>query len=296
VFDGLHRGHQMVIEQVRTLAQRHGALASVATFDPHPGEVLDPTRAPLRLATLEQRLEGLERLGVEQVRVLRFDETLAAESADSFIERVLVTQLRSVAIVVGEDFHFGHARAGDVTLLRARQHLGYVVAPAPLAGDGERFSSSAVRRHLLEGHVARATEVLGRPFTLRGTVAHGDERGRDLGFPTANVATGYRQALPAMGIYAGAARVPGGEWYPAAISVGRRPQFYEAGECLVEAHLLDFAGDLYEAPLDVAFVAHLRAEAVFDGLEALVAQMGADVAATREIYKSFSPDASVLLG
>ena len=296
VFDGLHRGHQIVLERVRALARERGALATVATFDPHPAEVLDPPRAPRHLGTLDQRLEGLERLGVEQVRVLRFDEALAAESATSFISRVLVGELAAVAVVVGEDFRFGRGREGDVALLRAHEDLGYVVAPAPLAGGPERWSSSAVRHHLAAGEVDLAAEVLGRPFVLRGRVARGDARGRELGFPTANLVSAPRQALPALGIYAGAARTSPGEWWPAAISVGRRPQFYEAGECLVEAHLVDFAGDLYDATLELAFLARVRAEAVFADVAGLVAQMGRDVAHTREAFRSFTPGSSVLLG
>src|SRR5487761_2118645 len=278
VFDGLHRGHQIVLERVRALARERGALATVATFDAHPAEVLDPPRAPRHLGTLDQRLEGLERLGVEQVRVLRFDEALAAESATSFISRVLVGELAAVAVVVGEDFRFGRGREGDVALLRAHEDLGYVVAPAPLAGGPERWSSSAVRHHLAAGEVDLAAEVLGRPFVLRGRVARGDARGRELGFPTANLVSAP------------------GEWWPAAISVGRRPQFYEAGECLVEAHLVDFAGDLYDATLELAFLARVRAEAVFADVAGLVAQMGRDVAHTREAFRSFTPGSSVLLG
>lgn len=296
VFDGLHRGHQRVIAQVRELALARGALATVVTFDPHPAEVLNPHDAPLLLATFDQRLEGFERLGVDQVRVLRFDERLEAESADSFIARVLVGELAAVGVVVGEDFRFGHGRAGDVALLASKGGLGFVVAPAPLAGDTERWSSTAVRRHVAAGDVARAAEVLGRPFTVRGVVAHGDERGRDLGFPTANLATAPRQQLPGLGVYAGAARTPEGAWWPAAVSVGRRPQFYEAGERLVEAHLVGFAGDLYDATLDLAFLARLRAEAIFTDVAALVAQMGRDAARSGEIFKEFSPGASVLLG
>jgi riboflavin kinase/FMN adenylyltransferase len=297
VFDGLHRGHQNVVAQVIGLASQHDAVPAVATFDPHPAEVLDTGHSPLLIGTLAQRLEGLAALGIELVRVITFDHVLAHESARSFIDRVLVGELRSRDVVVGEDFRFGHERDGDVALL---EHQGlthdFRVHPAPVYGDDHRWSSTAVRRLLAAGDVARASVILGRPFVLRGTVEHGDARGGELGYPTANIVGATRQQLAGVGIYAGAARTADGHWWPAAISVGTRPQFYEDGALLVEAHLPGFSGDLYGETLDVAFVARLRGEETFAGVGELVAQIGRDVEQTLEIFKKFSPQSSVLLG
>jgi len=296
VFDGLHLGHQRVIEQITSLVGRDGALATVVTFDPHPAQVLAPASAPLLIATMDQRLEGLATLGVDQVRVVTFNHVLAAESATSFIERVLVGELRTRDVVVGEDFRFGHDRKGDVAML---QHVGsshgFTTHPAPIYGAGSRWSSSAIRLALASGELHDANDILGRPFTLRGTVEHGDARGAGLGYPTANVLTAPGQQLPAIGIYAGAARDGDGRWWPAAISVGTRPQFYDDGPLLVEAHLVGLEGDLYDSVVDVAFVARLRSEMTFAGTDELVAQIDRDVVQTLEIYDSFTPESSALL-
>ena len=178
VFDGLHVGHQKIIARLGEIARRHKARATVVTFDPHPATVLAPERAPLLIGSLDQRLEGLERLGVEQVRILSFDEVLARESATSFVERVLVKELQTRHVVVGEDFHFGHNREGNVALLEqlGEQHH-FEVHPAPIFGDGVRWSSTSVRESLQAGDLTLANKILGRPFTLRATVVHGDARG-----------------------------------------------------------------------------------------------------------------------
>ena len=297
VFDGLHLGHQAVIDMMRHLDgdRARRASSTIVTFDPHPAQVLAPEHAPRLLGTLEQRLEGFEALGVEQVRVVTFDRDLASESASDFIARVLVGELRACAIVVGEDFRFGHDRAGDVALLRAQgERFGFEVHGAPSFGE-PRWSSSSVRRALERGDVDAATSTLGRPFVLRGRVEHGDARGAELGFATANVATGPRQLVPLEGIYGGAARTPDRQWRPAAISIGTRPQFYEHGALLIEVHLPGYGGDLYDASLDVAFLARLRGQEVFSDVDALVAQIGRDVQQTVEIFKKFSTFTSALL-
>jgi riboflavin kinase/FMN adenylyltransferase len=297
VFDGLHLGHQKVIDRLCQVAKRHKVRSTVVTFDPHPALILAPERAPLQIATLEQRLEGLALLGVDQVRILDFDEQLARESAPSFVSRVLVHELKTRHVIVGEDFHFGHNRDGDVELLRLEgESSGFSVHPAPIFGDGHRWSSSQVRQALQGGDLAKANATLGRPFSLRGTVVHGDARGRDLGYRTANLSVGSRQVLPGLGIYAGAVRTPDAHWSPAAISVGTRPQFYDEGATLVEVHVPGFSGDLYERVMDVAFLTHLRGELAFDGVDELVAQIGRDVAKTLEIYEKFTPEAFKLLG
>jgi riboflavin kinase/FMN adenylyltransferase len=297
VFDGLHLGHQAVIDMLLHLDgdRASDAVATVVTFDPHPAQVLAPEHAPRLLGTLEQRLEGFEALGIEQVRVVTFDRHLASESASDFIARVLVGELRACQIVVGEDFRFGHDRAGDVALLSAEgQRLGFGVDEAPSFGE-PRWSSSAVRETLARGDVEAATSMLGRPFVLRGRVEHGDARGGELGFATANIATEPLQLVPLDGIYAGAARTPDRQWRRAAISIGTRPQFYENGALLVEVHLPGYEGDLYGASLDVAFLSRLRGEEVFSDVDALVAQIGRDVQQTIEIFKKFSTFTSALL-
>jgi riboflavin kinase/FMN adenylyltransferase len=295
VFDGLHRGHQAVIELVVSLAKTHDALSAVVTFDPSPAMVLAPTKAPRLLATVEQRLEGLAALGVDQVRVLTFTKELASESAEDFIDRVLVDELQARCVVVGEDFHFGHDRQGTVAMLRERGPAkGFEVVAAPLFGDGERWSSTSVRRALEKGDLEGAARVLGRPFALRGVVEHGDQRGETLGFPTANLKLSPTQELPADGVYAGAARVDA-QWWPAAISLGTRPQFYEDGDLLVEVHLVGFEGDLYGQTMDVVFLQRLRDQETFADLEKLIAQIGRDVAKTREIFDGLSDEGFQLL-
>lgn len=296
VFDGLHRGHQAVIAQLRELAARYDAPSCVVTFDPLPAIVLAPEAAPRVLATLDQRLEGLAALGVDQVRVVTFDDDLARESAREFVDRVLVRELEVRCVVVGEDFRFGHDREGSVALLREiGAGVPFDVVPAPLAGDGTRWSSTGVREALARGDLEDARRILGRPFALRGTVAHGDQRGTALGFPTANLSLQGFQQLPAEGVYAGAARVEG-RWWAAAISVGTRPHFYDQGELLVEVYLVDFRGDLYATQLDVAFLARLRDQQVFASDEELTARIARDVSETLEIFEKFRPADVELLG
>jgi riboflavin kinase/FMN adenylyltransferase len=297
VFDGLHRGHQAVIEMLLHLdgERARDAVPTIVTFDPHPALVLAPERELRLLGTLEQRLEGFEALGIEQVRVVTFDEVLASESASDFVGRVLAGELHAWEIVVGEDFRFGHDRSGDVALLSAEgQRYGFGVYEAPTFGE-PRWSSTAVREALEVGDLDSANATLGRPFVLRGRVVHGDARGGELGFATANLATEALQLVPLEGIYAGAARTPDRTWRPAAISIGTRPQFYDHGPVLVEVHLPVYDGDLYDTTLDVAFLARLRGEAVFTDVAALVDQIGRDVEQTLEIFEKFSPFGSALL-
>ena len=297
VFDGLHLGHQALIERVVRLASPVGAAASIVTFDPHPALVLSPLNAPELIGTLDQRLEGLERLGIDQVGVLSFDDFAARESAASFVERVLVGYLGTTDLVVGDDVHFGRDRQGDIaSLVHEGERHGFRVHTSPTYGVEQRYSSTAVRARLDQGDVVGARDILGRPFVLRATVVHGDARGREMGFPTANLKAPPRQKLPGRGIYAAAVRWVGAEWRCAAVSVGTRPQFYDDGQLLVEVHLPDFDGDLYDAVLDVAFLERLRGEATFVTLDELLAQMALDVEHSREIFGKFTPGAWVLLG
>jgi riboflavin kinase/FMN adenylyltransferase len=295
VFDGLHRGHQAVIAQLIELSDHYEAAASVVTFDPSPASVLAPERAPHQIATLDQRLEGLASLGVEQVRVLTFSHELARESAYDFIDRVIVADLGARCVIVGEDFHFGHNREGNLALLfEVGAERGFDVVAAPTHGEGERWSSSAVRRALESGNLDESRRILGHPFALRGVVAHGDNRGEELGYPTANLSVMKEQALPAEGVYAGATHIDG-VWWPAAISVGTRPQFYVDGELLVEVHVVGYEGLLYGRTLDVVFLSRLREQTTFSSVDELVAQIGRDVEQTRAIFDEESLDGAVLL-
>jgi riboflavin kinase/FMN adenylyltransferase len=295
VFDGLHLGHQAVLAQLLTLAEQYEATPTVVTFDPSPASVLAPDRAPRQLATINQRLNGLRALGVQKVRVLTFSTELASESARDFIERVLIHDLRARCVIVGEDFHFGHNREGTLSLLRDVGALrGFDVVAAPTHGDGTRWSSTAVRRALESGDVVEARRILGRPFVLHGVVEHGDNRGEALGFPTANLSVVREQALPAEGVYAGAAFLDGA-WWAAAISVGTRPQFYEDGELLVEVHVVGYSGQLYGRPLDVVLLARLRDQTTFASVDGLVAQIGQDVEKSQQIFDAESLDEAILL-
>jgi riboflavin kinase/FMN adenylyltransferase len=292
-YDGVHLGHRAVIDEVRRLAHADGLETVVVTFDRHPATVVRPDSAPRLLCDLEQKLELLADAGVDTTYVVHFDEVRAKESAEDFVREVLVGCLSTRAVVVGEDFHFGHQRGGNVALLRAMgAELGFVVdglelvgADGSPAGDATNVSSTAIRKLLDDGDVQAAAALLGRPHEVRGTVEHGDKRGRELGFPTANLAIPDEVALPADGIYAGWLERADGSVHATAMSLGHRPTFYERpqGAPLLECHVLDFADDLYGEAVRVRFVERLRGEVRFDGVDALVAQMQADVEQTREL-------------
>jgi riboflavin kinase/FMN adenylyltransferase len=288
-YDGVHRGHQAVIAQVRELAAATGARSVVVTFDRHPATIVRPESAPKLLTGPDQRLELLAATGVDATVVVPFDEAQAQEPPASFVERVLVGALATETIVVGEDFHFGRGREGNVSLLRELGSIhDFEVVPLDLLpradGVDEPVSSTAIRRALAGGAVEVAGEMLGRPFEVRGDVVTGDQRGRLLGFPTANVEVSNRICLPADGVYAGWYQRPDGERYPCAINLGRRPTFYEhADSSLLEAHLIDFDGDLYGERAQVCFVGFLRSERKFDGIDALVAQLRHDVEHARSV-------------
>lgn len=285
-YDGVHRGHRMVIDRTRREAEARNAGVAVVTFDPHPAAVVRPESAPKLLTNLDQKLELLEGLGVDATYVVRFDQARASESAEDFVAEVIVGCLHAVAVVVGRDFHFGKGRGGNVALL---EQVGAVsgfdtIGLELLQGDPGVISSTAIRRAIAAGDVEVAAAMLGRHHELRGTVMDGDKRGRTLGFPTANVAVPGEILLPGDGIYAGWYERPDGSRHATAINVGRRPTFYqEADNALVEAFLLDFAGDLYGEAARVTFTHRLRGEAKFDSIDALVAQMQADVAETRRL-------------
>ncbi|MGH9127689.1 MAG: bifunctional riboflavin kinase/FAD synthetase [Acidimicrobiales bacterium] len=284
-FDGVHLGHVAVIAKVRELAADKGVASAVVTFDRHPASVVRPGSAPLLLTDLEQRLALLEAAGVDLTLVVTFDKARSEESAEDFVSEVLVSQLSARAVVVGADFHFGHGRKGNVELLSAMgADLGFEVVGLDLLATGAAsVSSTRIRQLLASGDVAGAASLLGRSYGVKGIVVHGDDRGSGLGFPTANLDIGEEVAIPADGIYAGWYTRPDGTAHASAISVGRRPTFYDDAPPIVEAHLVDFEGDLYGEAATVSFVARLRDERRFEQTAELVAQMGADVREARVV-------------
>jgi riboflavin kinase/FMN adenylyltransferase len=288
VYDGVHLGHCAVLRLVRDLADARGMDAVCVTFDRHPAEVVRPESAPSLLTDTEQKLELLDDSAyLDACFVLHFDETRSKESAEDFVHEVLVDGAGARLIVVGADFHFGRARGGNVPMLQEMgAQLGFEVIGVGLeaGADGAIYSSTAIRELLAEGDVGSAAAQLGRPYELRGPVMDGDHRGRELGFPTANVGVPGRMCLPADGIYAGTLVAADGVERPAAVSLGRRPTFYESADMsLLEAFVLDWSGDLYGQEVRVRFVARLRGEERFASADELVAQMHEDVRATRQI-------------
>ena len=289
-FDGVHLGHRRVVARARAVADERGLTVVAVTFDPHPMAVLRPEHAPITLTTIDERAALLAEAGADAVLALPFDQDVAGWSPEEFVERILVGLLHAAAVVVGTNFRFGHRAAGDVATLEAEGHRhDFTVEGIPLDGGPMVWSSTYVRTCLAAGDVAGAAEALGRPVTVRGIVVRGDQRGRGLGFPTANVPTGSVAATPADGVYAGwLRRLDTGERYPAAISVGTNPTFDGQRERRVESYVLDrdTAGDdleLYDVQVEVEFVERLRGMVRFDSVEELVSQIKDDVARAREL-------------
>ncbi len=269
-FDGVHLGHRKVIE----------GSDSVLTFDPHPVSVVAPQHTPKLLTPLGRKAELIEALGVRELIVIGFDAEFASKTADEFVGDVLVSALGAKRVAIGENFRFGHKAQGDPRLLAADKRFDTVVHPL-LEVDGEIVSSSHIRGLLLAGEVAEAAALLGAPYQLRGEVVHGDERGRELGFPTANLVPEEALACPGHGVYACLA-----DGAPAAVSIGVRPTFQTGRGELIEAYILDFDGDLYGRELRLDFLARLRGERRFETAEALIEQMHSDVQHTREIARN----------
>jgi riboflavin kinase/FMN adenylyltransferase len=282
-FDGTHRGHQALIAGALTWARAQGGTVVVLTFDPHPARILTPLRAPAALTTLDQKEEILAGLGVDRLAVLPFTAATAQLSPDAFARQVLAGALGARLVVVGESFRFGHRRAGDAATLRLLgETLGFSVRTVPpVLHAGSPVSSSRARQAVLRGDMSEATALLGRAFFVDGTVVRGDGRGRSLGIPTANVSS-ENEILPGRGVYAGRSRVSTGAWIPAVVNVGERPTFGGDGP-VIEAHLIDFAADLYGTRMRLEFRARLRAERRFPGPDALVAQIRADIARARAL-------------
>lgn len=282
-YDGVHLGHRAVISQVRARARELGCRSVVVTFDRHPASIVRPETAPRLLTNLEQKLELLEATGVDATVVVHFDEERSRETPVDFVEEVIVAGLRTKVVIVGSDFHFGHMRQGNVTLLREMgERHDFACEPLALVpradGVDEPVSSTAIRRALAGGEIDTATRMLGRPHEVRGIVVAGDKRGRTIGFPTANVEVPNGVCLPSDGVYAGIYRRPDGREHTCAINLGRRPTFYARAETsLLEAYLLDFDGDLYGEVAAVQFLAFLRSERQFGGLEELKSQLVLDI-------------------
>ena len=274
-FDGVHLGHRKVIE----------GSDSVLTFDPHPVSVVAPQHTPKLLTPLGRKAELIEALGVRELIVIGFDAEFASKTADEFVEDVLVGALGAKRVAIGENFRFGHKAQGDPRLLAADKRFDTVVHPL-LEVDGEIVSSSHIRGLVIAGEVAQGAEFLGAPFQLRGEVVHGDERGRELGFPTANLVPDEALVCPGHGVYACLSYEDPAHPRPAAVSIGVRPTFKTGRGELIEAYILDFDGDLYGRELRLDFLARLRGERRFETAEALIEQMHSDVQHTREIARN----------
>jgi riboflavin kinase / FMN adenylyltransferase len=283
-FDGVHLGHQAVVRRAVEEGRRRGTKVVAATFEPHPRAVLAPGSEPRLLTTLEMRREELLGYGVDEVCAIRFDEALSRKSPEEFVRDVLVGEIGASAVVVGENFRFGHRAAGDFRELeRLMRGFGGEAYAVPVRSeDGEApISSTHIRRLVGEGEVAEAARLLGRPYVLRGEVVVGDKRGRTIGFPTANVVADPALVVPARGVYAGFARV-GKDTYAACTNIGVAPTF-ERRESRVEAYLLGFEGDLYGREVDVSFLQRIREEKRFSGVEELKTQISRDVEAARRL-------------
>ena len=290
-YDGVHRGHRSVIYEVCRLAKERDLRSAVVTFDRHPASVVRPESAPLLLTELDQKIEQLSTTGLDLTLVVPFDESRAAESAEDFIENVLVQCLKVKHVVVGEDFHFGRHRLGNVDLLRTvGEEKGFTVTGMGLVGlegkparDHEQVSSTFIRQALGEGNLGRANNMLGRDYEVLGVVTAGDGRGKELGFPTANVRINSSVLLPADGVYAGRIELADGSIHGTAISLGTRPHFYADGDLLLEAHVLNFDENLYEEEVRVRFVEYLRPQKKFDNLQSLMNQLELDVQKTKKL-------------
>jgi riboflavin kinase/FMN adenylyltransferase len=285
VFDGVHRGHQELIQRALQRARAARLPLVLITFDPHPSEVVRPGSHPPVLTPVRRKAELVEWLGVDAFLVLPFTTELSRMPPDEFVHVVLVERLHATAVVVGENFRFGHKAAGDLELLRRLgAKFGFSTEGVGMLGDDDvTLSSTFVRSSIDAGEVGQAARALGRPHRVDGIVVRGEGRGRQLGYPTANVHTDRHVAIPADGIYAGWA-VLHNKRLPAAISVGSNPTF-EGRQRTVEAFILDFDEDIYGVELGVEFVERLRGMEKFDRIEDLVTQMGVDVERAREVLR-----------
>jgi len=281
-FDGVHRGHQAMLSRLSEAADDLALPPAVLTFEPHPREFFARESAPPRLSTLRDKLERFSSLGVARVHVARFDASLAKLSAEEFIDRILVRNLKVGWILVGDDFRFGHDRVGDLPLLREKAATFSVEAMPTVAIDGERASSTAVRSALALGNVEHAAKLLGRPYIISGHVAHGDKLGRDLGFPTANIVLRYKPALS--GIFAVRVHGLGDEARAGVASLGVRPTVKQGAKPLLEIFVFDFNEAIYGRRIAVEFLHKLRDEERYADLDQLSRQIRVDVAQARDYF------------
>ena len=281
VFDGVHLGHQQIIRQTVADARQHDAMALVVTFDKHPSAIIAPEKTPPQIFSRPQKLRAIEALGVDALLEIPFDKTFSEKSGEMFIRELARDWGKVFSICVGADFVFGHRRSGDVSLLKTLgAKIGFQVhGHAAVALDGETVSSTRIREAIRLGKLDAASQMLGRPYAICGRIVAGDRLGRQLGFPTANLDT-TNLALPPNGVYAASTKV-NGQFYRVALNIGVRPTVAAGPQLRVEAHLLDFSGDLYQAELELEIGAKLRDEQRFDSPAQLREQIGRDVAAVR---------------
>ena len=287
-FDGLHRGHQKIVERIRRRAADRGATALVLTFDPHPPRVVRPDKAPPLLMTMPQKVAALEKAGLHGVAVVRFTEAFSRLSPDQFVRQVLVDWLRVSEVWVGADFLFGHERAGTFSVLRSlgTQYGFRVEKIDPVRYKEFVVSSTRIRRLVAEGRVDEAGALLGHHYTIDGTITAGAGRGRTLGFPTANLST-HNALVPPTGVYATTAELHGTRW-PAVTNIGVRPTFEAAGVVTVETHILGLAADVYGAHVSLSFIQRLRDERKFPDVDALREQIAADVRRAGRLFDNIS--------
>jgi riboflavin kinase/FMN adenylyltransferase len=287
-FDGVHLGHQAILGQVKGKSAQLGLPSLVILIEPHPEEFFAarPGQCPARLTTLEEKLELLESIAIDFVYLLKFDQALSQLSAEDYIRSILVEGLGVSAFIVGTDFRYGNRRRGDFRLLKeSGRKFGFeVIETATCLVDGHRVSSTLIRQRLGEGDFPLVEKLLGRPFSISGEVVEGRRLASDLGFPTCNVNL-HRQRIPLHGIFACEVELDG-HTYAAAVNIGYRPSVTDDGEALLEAHLLDFAGDLYGRRLEVVFRRKLREEEKYDSLAALQQQIALDVAQVRQYFSA----------
>jgi riboflavin kinase/FMN adenylyltransferase len=282
VFDGVHKGHQQLLNRAKEIAD--GRPIVVLTIDPHPTTVFAPDKAPTMLTTLADRVELLKIHNADQVAVMKFNEKFAAMSPEDFVSTVLVNQLHASTVIVGKNFTYGHKAAGNVeSLIKAGLQNNFTVEAQELKADTEVISSSRIRKLVIEGKVEEARELLSRPHRLDGVVVHGEKRGREIGYPTANLGNIDGQTIPADGVYAGWLTV-GINFWPAAISIGTNPTFEGERGRQVEAYALDQEGlELYDKSASIEFGWYLRPTLKFDGLDELLVQMKLDCDKAREL-------------
>jgi riboflavin kinase / FMN adenylyltransferase len=287
VFDGVHRGHQALIRTVIERARQTGATPAVVTFDRHPLEVIAPGKEPQLITTLPQRARVMERIGVEALVVLPFDDGLRHLSPEEFVREVIIGALGCVHVVIGANFRFGYGQAGTIetlTDLGARYGFGVSIFALQMA-EADVVSSTMIRRHIAEGLVEKVAEELDRPYVLEGVVERGAGRGKGLGVPTANLRVPDRMILPKLGVYAGWLRVKG-ERLPMVCNVGVNPTFGDRTTPIVEAHVLDFDADLYGQVVEIEFTHRLRDEMRFEDVDALIVQMQRDIEQARALLRA----------